>query len=172
MRFYLTCHVNSGGNVTIEHEPKTRTRSQTLSCKQMSREHRKMRSRGELLHIIDSSRPRTRNQCQNMPRPCLYVSCRHHLYLDINVDTGSVKYNFPNKEVWELEETCALDVAERGGATLEEIGDIMNLTRERVRQLETDGLKNLEMHQAKKSDEGLEPFKNFNLENPDADSSF
>ncbi|HET6345599.1 MAG TPA: sigma factor-like helix-turn-helix DNA-binding protein, partial [Myxococcota bacterium] len=56
---------------------------------------------------------------------------------------GSIKINFPDKDVWELEETCALDVAERGGVTLEEVGDILNLTRERVRQVEVTGLQKL-----------------------------
>jgi DNA-directed RNA polymerase sigma subunit (sigma70/sigma32) len=58
----------------------------------------------------------------------------------VNPSTGSIKLNFPDKEVWELEETCALDVADRGGITLEEVGTIMNLTRERIRQVETRGL--------------------------------
>jgi DNA-directed RNA polymerase sigma subunit (sigma70/sigma32) len=62
------------------------------------------------------------------------------LYLDVNPETGSIKLNFPDKEVWELEETCALDVAERGGITLEEVGEILNLTRERIRQLEVTAL--------------------------------
>ena len=79
-----------------------------------------------------------------MPRPCLYVSCRHHLYLDVNPQTGSVKFNFPDKEVWELGESCALDVAERGGSTLEEVAQIMNLTRERIRQIEIKGLQKIE----------------------------
>jgi len=59
------------------------------------------------------------------------------LYLDVNERTGSIKLNFPDLEVWELPETCALDIADRGGITLEEVGEIMNLTRERIRQLET-----------------------------------
>ena len=47
--------------------------------------------------------------------------------------------NFPDLDVWELEDTCALDVADRGGITLEEVGEILNLTRERIRQVEVRG---------------------------------
>ena len=36
-----------------------------------------------------------------------------------------------------------MDVAERGGITLEEVGGLMNLTRERVRQLEAEALEDL-----------------------------
>lgn len=121
-------------------------RSQTLSTRRMAREHRKMKARGELEQPAFIGHPVSRSQCVNMPRPCLYVSCRHHLYLDVNEETGSIKFNFPDKEVWELEETCALDVADRGGITLEEVGSIMNLTRERIRQLELSGLEKLKSH--------------------------
>jgi len=48
---------------------------------------------------------------------------------------GSIKENYPDTEPWELEESCALDVADRGALTLEEVGDIMRLTRERIRQV-------------------------------------
>ena len=75
-----------------------------------------------------------------MPRPCPFVSCSHHLYLDVNPASGAIKLNFPHLEVWEMKETCALDVADRGGITLEEVGDILNLTRERIRQVEVRGL--------------------------------
>ena len=51
-----------------------------------------------------------------------------------------MKINFPGIEPWEMAETCALDVAEKGGITLEDVGEILNLTRERVRQVEMDGL--------------------------------
>jgi hypothetical protein len=78
-------------------------------------------------------------------RPCPWVACKHHLYLDINPETGSIKINFPDLEPWELKNTCALDVAERGGITLEEVGEIMNLTRERIRQVEVRGLLKLKM---------------------------
>jgi hypothetical protein len=58
--------------------------------------------------------------------------------------TGAIKLNFPDLEVWDLGESCALDVADRGGTTLEDVGAIMNLTRERIRQVEVKALAKLE----------------------------
>lgn len=97
-----------------------------------------------LAEDMDYRRPQTRAECANGVRPCPYVACKHHLYLDVNPLTGSIKINFPDVEVWEMAETCALDVAERGGQTLEEVGAIMNLTRERIRQVECLGLEKLQ----------------------------
>jgi hypothetical protein len=114
-----------------------------MSRREMLRERRRRERAGEVLEVPDYDRPRTRAECKNGPRPCLYVSCKHHLFLDVNPETGSIKLNFPDQEVWELEETCALDVAERGGITLEEVGEILNLTRERIRQLEVTALEKM-----------------------------
>ncbi len=88
----------------------------------------------------DVNRPRTRGDCENVPRPCPYVSCRHHLYLDVSERTGGLKFNFPDLEPDELEDSCSLDVAAEDGATLERAGRAMNLTRERARQIEASGL--------------------------------
>ncbi len=124
-----------------------RRRSRTMSRKEIARELRRQRAFGivdpeieEIVREIESRRPRSRAECANGARPCMFISCKHHLYLDVNPSTGSIKLNFPDREVWELEETCALDVADKGGITLEEVGSIMNLTRERIRQVETRGL--------------------------------
>lgn len=57
--------------------------------------------------------PLTRDQCISMPRPCPFVSCVHHLYLDVNSDTGAITQNYPGLEVWEIPDTCALDVVDR-----------------------------------------------------------
>jgi hypothetical protein len=92
---------------------------------------------------VASLRPTTRAECREGPRPCPFVSCRYHLYLDVSRRTGSIKLNFPDLEVWEMPVSCALDVAEDGGATLEDVGAIMNVTRERIRQLEVTALERL-----------------------------
>ncbi len=130
-----------------EAEQNERRRSKTMSRKEMARDLRRRRLLGEvdeeedaLLGELSSNRPHMRSDCVNSPRPCVFVSCKYNLYLDVNPETGSIKLNFPEKEIWELEYTCALDVAEKGGITLEEVGEIMNLTRERIRQVETRGL--------------------------------
>lgn len=34
-------------------------------------------------------RPRTRGECRDGFRPCPFVACKYHLYLDINPETGS-----------------------------------------------------------------------------------
>jgi hypothetical protein len=124
-----------------------RRRSRTMSRKEIARDLRRQRALGyvdpelqQALAEVESARPRSRADCVNAERPCMFVSCKHHLYLDVNPETGSIKLNFPDKEIWELGETCALDVADRGGITLEEVGSIMNLTRERIRQVEARGL--------------------------------
>ncbi|MCC7111452.1 MAG: hypothetical protein IT382_19310, partial [Deltaproteobacteria bacterium] len=49
---------------------------------------------------------------------------------------GAMKLNFPHLQPWELAESCALDIAERGGMSLEELGALLNVTRERARQIE------------------------------------
>lgn len=133
----------SGADIGSDGKRKGRRRSKTIARKQMMRERKCIQVDPWLMEVAESQRPKTRKECVNRERPCMFVSCKHHLYLDVNPDTGSIKLNFPDKEVWELTETCALDVAERGGMTLEEVGEILNLTRERIRQVESAGLKKL-----------------------------
>lgn len=107
---------------------------------------------------VHEERPKTRGECLSMERPCPYVSCKHHLYLDVRRN-GTIALNFPDLEPWELIDTCALDVAEEtelgdptrpsgngegDGVTMERVGLILNMTRERVRQIEERALETLQ----------------------------
>ncbi len=122
----------------VPKETTERLRAKTISINRLTAEEK------EAAKLLDYDptefRRHERGECGEMPRPCPFVSCKHHLYLDVNEDTGAIKLNFPHLEVWEMHETCSLDVADRGGITLEEVGVILNITRERIRQVETKGL--------------------------------
>jgi hypothetical protein len=121
---------------------RSRSRARTISIRRLSKAEL---NRGRMLYPEeDYWRPKTRTECVDMERPCPFVSCKYHLYIDVHPVRGSIKLNFPDVDVWEMTETCSLDIADRGGITLEEVGEIMNLTRERVRQVETTGLAKLE----------------------------
>jgi hypothetical protein len=120
---------------------KGRRKSKTIALKRLTKQE--IQEGIELADMMGYRRPQSRVECIDGPRPCPYVACKHHLYLDVNPDTGSIKLNFPDIPVWEMEETCALDIADRGGVTLEEVGEILNLTRERIRQVEVMGLEKL-----------------------------
>ena len=124
----------------VDEMPTERGRPKTMSRREIQREERRRQRAGDVLEIIPYDRPMNRSECRSASRPCRFVACKYHLYLDVNPETGSIKMNFPELDVWQMEEPCSLDVAERGGVTLEEVGDILNLTRERVRQVEVTGL--------------------------------
>lgn len=85
-------------------------------------------------------RPKTRADCESVPRPCPFVGCRFSLYLDVQESTGGIKVNFPDIEPDEMRHSCVLDIADAGGVTLERTGALLNITRERVRQLETKAI--------------------------------
>jgi len=128
----------------LERGRKHTVRARTVRVKRLSRAEQVDLAVGAALYPeTDYPKPRTRAECAEGPRPCPYVSCRHHLYLDVQPRTGAIKLNFPDLEVEEMGESCSLDVADRDGLSLESVGAIMNLTRERIRQIELDALARL-----------------------------
>ena len=82
-------------------------------------------------------KPKVRAQCGPL-RPCPWVSCRYHLYNER-----------PEKFAYDVEfdqiqpDTCALDVAERGPLTQQEIADLYGLTHQRICQIEISAMRKL-----------------------------
>lgn len=95
----------------------------------------------ELVDELRALRPRNRTECAGGERPCPWVSCRYHLYLEVT-EAGSIRIAHPGLEPWELAETCALDLVDRepDGVTLGIVGALLNLTRERTRQVQETAL--------------------------------
>jgi hypothetical protein len=98
------------------------------------------------------ARPRYRHECANVPRPCPFVSCRHHNYLDVT-EAGSLRLNFPGLDVADMKESCSLDVAERFAekdetGSLTQVAEYLNLSHERVRQIERDAKAKIAAHEA------------------------
>lgn len=93
-------------------------------------------------------RPRTYGDCERaglgLLRPCPWVGCSQHLALDVT-ETGGITFWWPDRDVTEIPETCALAAVKRHpeGLTLAEVAALTNLTRERIRQIECEGLRAL-----------------------------
>ena len=103
----------------------------------------------ELYKELERMRPRTRAECRNIPRPCIFVGCRYHLGITFNPKTGD--YHINHKDgLFSMAESCALDMAEKGGLTLEAVGEALNITRERVRQIEKLAMRKLKKFSCRK----------------------
>jgi hypothetical protein len=69
------------------------------------------------------------------------VSCRHNNFFTVK-PSGKLRPSFPDSmQPWDVpsDVSCDLDVAARGGITLEEIAAILGFTRQRIQQIEGDG---------------------------------
>ncbi len=82
----------------------------------------------------------TRGACRRLQGPCPHAVCRFNLTSERRDNRGakSAQDHLPV-----VHETCALEAADHGGMTLEEIASRLSLTRERVRQIELGALKKL-----------------------------
>ena len=83
------------------------------------------------------SRPRSRADCIDGPRPCPWVSCRYHLHLDL-VSRGRQDELLENPSFEWGGESCALDVAERGPLTSREIAPLIGMSQSGCKELYRD----------------------------------
>ncbi len=92
--------------------------------------------------------PLSRSLCKQMARPCDATLCRYHLSHD---------YDNRRHGPHPGPESCALDVADAGEHTLEECGNLLGLTRERVRQIEEQLLVKLRKRPVLREAYGMAP---------------
>lgn len=134
------------------HRVPSRTRARDIVRRTIELELRALEADG-----LEFERPRTRAECRDQPRPCPWVSCRHHLYLE-TTETGSVVIRFPGIEPHELSESCALDVADRGPLGLDAVGEKLGgMHMERVRQVEAVALDKARVTMAQRARNAPDP---------------
>lgn len=96
--------------------------------------------------------PATRAECKDAPRPCPFVSCRYHLFLDIasdgrlfmTTDADEHDESSIERELYQMAETCALDVADGGSAQQDEVAVVLGITRRHVDDIEQTAKRKLE----------------------------
>lgn len=103
----------------------------------------------------DYDRPRVRGDCADGERPCPYVACQYHLLFDVHPRTGSIWVNLPGAKsipikapddvaekrleealgrINEMPYTCALDFADEGVGTLQEVAEAFGFDRRQGRE--------------------------------------
>jgi Sigma-70, region 4 len=112
------------------------SRPRTRLARRLTKEEKKLSI--QLERWMHETLPNTRAECNYGYRPCPYVRCRYNLFLEVKPN-GAISGNW-KCEPTDVKKSCALDIAEEGSHTLDQVGEYLNLTRERVRQLERDAL--------------------------------
>jgi len=99
---------------------------------------------GDMVWLISLPCGHTDDEVIWHSRPCVFVGCRPNLYLDVT-ENGSIKMTRPELEPQEMRasRSCVLDVASGGPLRLDDTGHALDVSRERVRQLEVVALANL-----------------------------
>jgi hypothetical protein len=82
--------------------------------------------------------PLTRADCYQGLRPCPWVSCRHHLAIDVT-KAGGLTISWPFLQIGEVPYSCSLDVADDypEGLSCEAVGAMLNVSHQRIDQILT-----------------------------------
>ncbi len=93
---------------------------------------------GKLLYPEKVERPHTRGECEQAVRPCPFVGCRHNLFFELGRD-GTI-FARPDVEPWDVQHSCALDLAAVGGMSQYEVAEVLQVSRAMVQQIEQSAL--------------------------------
>jgi hypothetical protein len=148
-RRYLPVLDGAPPHTRRHHAPKVRARTENMNrYSKRKLEYWRVRrlEMAESDDFGDVHPPTTYGDCQALglgtkENPCPWARCKHNLAIDVNPENGSITTRFPDKDIDELDATCAIRQAEEGPLHLWRVGELMNITRERVRQIEAVALK-------------------------------
>jgi hypothetical protein len=92
--------------------------------------------------------PATRGDCLAIARPCPRYLCRHNLSVE-DERAGRPHHGVsPPPVIVVKAESCALDVAERGGLSYRALGAVLQITRQRAEQVAARAARKLQAHHA------------------------
>jgi len=104
--------------------------------------------RKELRDILEATpRPQTRADCECGERPCPWVGCAYNLFLRVDERNGIIKYTHPKiKDPLNVppNRSCVLDIADESALSVETIGEILNMSRISIAQIETAAVNKFE----------------------------
>ncbi len=87
--------------------------------------------------------PATRAEClpggSNTARPCIHSRCKWHAD-----NVGGNPLMVARGQAAPKVDSCVLDIADRGGASLEEVGQVLGITRSRAQQIEQVAIRKLQ----------------------------
>ena len=115
-------------------------------------------------------RPANRSDCVDGPRPCPLVGCPYNTYLTVD-NRGNIKIAHGNRSPEDVpsEHSCLLDITDRGPQTLEDVGVILGLTRERIRQIEVKALQKLRSALDVRDGDGYDSQEDSTTNNPNVE---
>jgi hypothetical protein len=87
----------------------------------------------------ERSPPKRRRDCPPPAELCPFIECRYHLWTD-RVHRGRVMILAASSAYGDPAHFCALHEADRGPKTLEQVGVVYGVSRERIRQLEAESM--------------------------------
>lgn len=94
---------------------------------------------GDIIEDLNMEAPVTRADCVGGPRPCPWIRCKWHAIWYLKPRLHYMK-NLTDQQIVgiisAMKHSCVLDICDQGGATLDLIGELLQTTRERVRQIE------------------------------------